>query len=821
MVTVVLVLGLVGGMVLLAPGAHAGSAAKGAITPMVAPTPKAAPTTDAQVLSTIIQMWVIVPLPASGITPTPTMFSVATNITGGPIANADTSVFATVYDTVTGTYLATPLLTLNTTVVAANVATSINNGIPYYNYTWNFTLSKTTLGCSTASCSNIIPATNDLFDINVSVVEAAGATWSAASNSMSLQTTLVSTYANVVSMTPAPGSNVAVPAAVSFETNTTWGWTTNASTDVYLIIAPTTAVAGYSVISFNNTVNIVNLSGAASTLVFNGTLNGVPYSDYVWTAMLNATTLGYTAATVNTTYGIGYPTTIWLYIGENGVAAGGFNTGDLSTANAGAGVPVTLGTTFVAVSDVNYPINYQPLPFVETGTVNVSYAEVTNATYSAYFQVFTNGTPYGTLLATISGNHTVNYTLGAVGFYLAWNGTINGAPYWLYDWSLTLNTTTMGGAVPYSLVMVTVNTVFSGDYMGVGGVQQVGTLQPVITYIPGPAPGTPPTTTAIVFVAYPSAATPTITSTISAYMPLPFQVNYSIAVVNANISMYTTTIIVNVTSAAVGQLTSTAVIPGLGQTAYTFEVNGASLACDAACVDLPQTEYTVSVFVGVTGIGAPSDGSVASGATAHGFFLIVTPLSASLVSPAPGASVSVGNVSVSVAYSGSYVAGAIANIYSAGGSLVFSHGYIELTPGVPVTATWFIGQTGTYSYSIVMTTVYLPTTHYFNGTITVITKGGTVYQNVTKYSNQSAISGLSGAAAGTILLVVGLIVGMIVALVLARAVMGRPATAPPQPWESKPGTAGAAAPNTCSVCNKSFSTPEELAAHGKSEHGMQ
>jgi hypothetical protein len=313
----------------------------------------------------------------------------------------------------------------------------------------------------------------------------------------------------------------------------------------------------------------------------------------------------------------------------------------------------------------------------------------------------------------------------------------------------------------------------------------------------------------------------TAPSPFPAYNTLPIVVNYTIAVVNSSIDNTTTTVLTNVTdlSAHGAVLSSTAMTVTPGLTNYTFTVDSTTLACNnAACTGLPQDEFSVAVFVGVDNVTQNISTLAAP------FFVISTPLAASLVAPANGSAVPAGNVTLAVAYVGSYVAGAVVQVYS-GRSLVFQHSVIELTPGIPVPSTWFVGQAGTYNYSIVMTTVYLHTTPsgassiwYFNGTLTVITKGGTVFQNVTTWSNESLISGLSGAVAGTMLLVVGLIIGMIVALVLARLVMSRPATAPPQPWESKPG---AAAANTCSVCGKSFGTPEELAAHGKSEHGMQ
>ena len=303
----------------------------------------------------------------------------------------------------------------------------------------------------------------------------------------------------------------------------------------------------------------------------------------------------------------------------------------------------------------------------------------------------------------------------------------------------------------------------------------------------------------------------TAPSPFPAYATLPFEVNFTITVVNATVSAATTTLFVNITDlSAKSVVTVNPQTVATGQSAWSFNVTSTTMGCDnSQCIGLPQDGFTVTVGVSV---------SNKSLTAFHPFFVVTTPLSATLVSPYNGSAVSTGNVTLAVAYLGSWIAGAVINIYSSTNALVYTHNMIELTPGVPSPQTWFAGQTGVYKYSIVMTTIYTPNTHYVNGTITVITKGGTVYQNVTQWSNESILSGLSGAAAGTLLLVVGLIVGMIVAFILAGLVMrSRPGPAPPQAWEGKAG----AGTNTCSVCGKSFSTPEELAAHGKSEHGMQ
>ena len=818
LVVVILVAGMVGGSLLGAYHAASGQTAKGSSSGTGA-VPLAP---AAQTYQTTIDLNFNTTggVPALGAdTPVPATFSFYTNVTFGAISNATTDVWVTVYPAAGGAQIAH--ISLNGTVNSHLVASFVNNGVPTANYTWWVTLDKATLGCAATSCADMFLAVGLPVAITVWVTEnGASAGGGLASNSVEIDTTMVSTYASVGFITPYafPYSLSPVPVTVQFYTNISWGYTSNSTTNVTLEVENyfTSLPFAYLNFSFNGTVNATNSNQFSSTAGFNGTVAGVQYSYTTWTMTLNNTTLVCGAVvSCNSTLPIqtdglqGLLTYLIVWVNESGASAGGLATA--TGPMAPSYDAVILGSTLINAGVNSAPLPYQPLPYVATGWINVSWvnpsitAGVGNASVGGYVQVWDAAT--SAYITSLNANNSVNTTLAdGVSLMVAANGTAFGVPFQNYTWTWALSATaaSLGANVPYDLLDFYANVTANGNSYG-GTVQYTGQTELLST----------------VFVQYPTVVTPTLTSTFSAYMPFPFQVNYTIAVTNAPISPATTTILVNVTSAAVGLLTSTAVTPLLGQTNYTFEIDSTTLACDAACTDLPQTEYTVSVFVGEIGVGLPTNGSLAQAATSHGFFLIVSPLSATLIAPAPGASVSVGNVSVTVAYVGSYVAGAVANIYSSGGSLVFSHSYIELTPGVPVTATWFIGQTGTYSYSIVMTTVYLPTTHYFNGTIMVITKGGTVYQNVTQYSNQSAISGLSGAAAGTILLVVGLIVGMIVALILARAVMGRPATAPPQPWESKPGTAGAAAPNTCSVCNKSFSTPEELAAHGKSEHGMQ
>jgi hypothetical protein len=186
-------------------------------------------------------------------------------------------------------------------------------------------------------------------------------------------------------------------------------------------------------------------------------------------------------------------------------------------------------------------------------------------------------------------------------------------------------------------------------------------------------------------------------------------------------------------------------------------------------------------------------------------------------------------VTVSVTYAGSFVASVLLNIYSPTGALVFSQSFGASGDN----ATWVVTSPGTYTATIIVGTAYQAPS-YFNATLTV-NKEQRIYVNSTSYSNSTLIPGLSAAAAGTLLLVVGLLIGMVVAFLLGRAVWGgRQNPQSPQPWENQAAAGGAGAAggaaagstaaggtNVCSVCGKSFATPEELQAHAKSEHGME
>ncbi len=168
---------------------------------------------------------------------------------------------------------------------------------------------------------------------------------------------------------------------------------------------------------------------------------------------------------------------------------------------------------------------------------------------------------------------------------------------------------------------------------------------------------------------------------------------------------------------------------------------------------------------------------------------------------------------LSANYTGQFVGKVQLTIYSPNGASVVYSANLHWNGSTPTVVTWTEVTSGVYPYVLTVFTGY----GSYNNTGTITVPLLAVHYNNATFSNQTFIKGLSAGASGTLLLVVGLIVGMIVAVVVGRLVWGGPkAAGPAQPWTAKP-----AATNECSVCGKSFTTPEELADHSKTEHGMQ
>jgi hypothetical protein len=772
-----------------------------------------------------------------GTTAVPQAISIDVNVTWGSIDNTNTKAWVLVYDFNTG--LALKYFSLNGTINAANVVKFDNNGVLYEDYTWNFSLNKTTLGCTKVSCADFIPVTNDYVFIDVFLTEnGASLGGGPASDSVYISTIyygltqLVSTFVNVGWISPGPTTYLdAVPFVLEFYTNTSWGWTTNATTDVWVTIYDSFTGAPDYNFSFNGSVNAMNAAGFVSQTGFNGTVAGVQYSNATWTLTLNKTTLACADTSCNSTprfenpYGgtQGWPTYIYVWSNESGALAGGLAapTGPVYSSNydyAQIGSTLINGGSFSSVA----PLPYQALPFTQTGWVNVSWvnpaASAGNATITGYLQVYDTTT--AARIATISLNNSVN-TVTAAGVSLSYvmngNGTTPlGIPFVNYTWSITFSATgaSLGTTVPYHPLRVVMNVNATGQ--GHGGMKQ--TTGPFDLFSLHPT-----------FAEFPTTVTVSISPLLPAYVPSPYTQNFSIAVANAPINSDTTALTVDivdltVNAAGLDVVSSTDVPVVANQTAYSFSINPMTLTCsDPSCVAYsamgsapsPTDLYGVLVSAVVDGIGLPTNGTFASGSASASFYVIEEPLSAHLAAPVPGVVVTPGNVTVSVVYSGSFVSSVSLNIFSPTGALVFSQTF----PVSGGNGTWVVTAPGVYTASVVVSTAYTPNTHYFNATLTV-SKVPTNHVNTTAYSNATLIPGLSAAAAGALLLAIGLIVGMVAAFFVGRAVGGRAAPAAPQPWEGKPGEGAAPAANTCSVCGKSFANPDELQAHSKSEHGM-
>ncbi|HTT73786.1 MAG TPA: hypothetical protein VMG99_06540 [Thermoplasmata archaeon] len=190
-------------------------------------------------------------------------------------------------------------------------------------------------------------------------------------------------------------------------------------------------------------------------------------------------------------------------------------------------------------------------------------------------------------------------------------------------------------------------------------------------------------------------------------------------------------------------------------------------------------------------------------------FILSAPTSKLNVAPTPGVADA---YTLSVNYTGQYTGRVLLTVVSPTGGTVLSTNLAN-NGTKPTTYQWTETITGLYSYVLTVYTTY----GTYNSTGSISISNTPIYYNNATFTNTSLIKGLNGGAAGTLLLVVGLVIGMLVATVVSRMVWGgSKSAAPAQAWSpSSPTT------NQCSVCGKSMATPEELAAHQKSEHGMQ
>jgi len=329
------------------------------------------------------------------------------------------------------------------------------------------------------------------------------------------------------------------------------------------------------------------------------------------------------------------------------------------------------------------------------------------------------------------------------------------------------------------------------------------------------------------------------TSSFGNYIPMPFNLSFSATVTNGPTEMNSTNTWVNIEIRDVASICRggyglthncpTVVNISLnssvtaGSTSWSHEVTRGDLLAtqfritcpNAPCTyasTLPDDQYQILAWVTINnGVSNATFGTETTG------YLITSSQDATLLSPSPLSSISTGNVTVGINYSGSYLGGVNITIYQGTdttGKVVYTQGLFVPGAGehvVVASTVWYATTPGSYLAVISVTAPYGTST--FPTPLTVIPAGQTVFQNSSSYTNSSLIPGLSPAVGGTLLLVIGLIVGMIVALALGRAMWGGMKPAPAQPWQAK-------ASNECSVCHQSFATEAELKDHQKTAHGM-
>jgi hypothetical protein len=345
------------------------------------------------------------------------------------------------------------------------------------------------------------------------------------------------------------------------------------------------------------------------------------------------------------------------------------------------------------------------------------------------------------------------------------------------------------------------------------------------------------TTYANTIVIVPTAVSVTETSVLPTYTELPTvgaAVNFTIVVASGTISTNNLTLWANITDAisfaVCGSinLDSLVVNTSSNTASYSFALSTGTLPAESAlataCPDILVDPVLIVVGATLNGTGAPYNAQVASsdsnatGTTASTSLVFILPtgsLNFAIVTTAPY------TYNFTATFSGQYVGRVQLTVYSAtvvngNHTVIFSANFVQ-TPY----AVWYQPKAGTYPYTLA---VLAPYANQTSSGVLALTSSTPVYTNTTTWHNTTAFGGLSPAVGGTILLLVGLIIGMLVVLLLGAAIFGGRSQTPPQAWESTTTTSttttGAGA-NTCSVCGKSFDNPEDLAAHGKTEHGLQ
>ncbi|MHB1435054.1 MAG: thermopsin family protease [Thermoplasmata archaeon] len=368
-------------------------------------------------------------------------------------------------------------------------------------------------------------------------------------------------------------------------------------------------------------------------------------------------------------------------------------------------------------------------------------------------------------------------------------------------WGVTLNGVAAQGvasAGPSSLVLYQENGTYPFTIDSVSGYGVNVTSGMLV--VSGP-------TTHPVSYAYASVTADTV---LGNYTMLSFVDNVTIHVANAGISQANVSLWMQISDSLTGSTCAfasenTSITPGI--TTYSFAVTPIVIGTQALlnCPLMTLHAAQLTTYVSVFGV---------ANSTSQTTSIILSPSALGMVSPST--SMSTGNISFTAFYSAQYVQSVRVLVSSPTTSVIlFNASLVWPSPTQPSTAVWYAANPGVYPWVLTLVTSY--GTMSVHGNLTVISSGGTVYQNTTVYSNGSLFKGLNAGASGTILLVIGLIIGMIVALLLARSMMATPKNAPAQAWQQQSTTTPT---NQCSVCNRSFMTPEELKDHAKTEHGI-
>lgn len=383
-----------------------------------------------------------------------------------------------------------------------------------------------------------------------------------------------------------------------------------------------------------------------------------------------------------------------------------------------------------------------------------------------------------------------------------------------------------------------------GGFFHSGAVARTGSVAPLVPTPAGVTQGVAP----VHYSAHPGvgnfSASVQVSTIFQTYMFVPFAINLNLTVVNGTMNASASSLNIevrDVNSQCIGLIGLVNPCPTVANwslnksltasgSAYSFEVNLSNLQQpeyrDGVCPVafglgspcpynkgfLPSDQYQVYVWANAVSTTA----AVATASAEAATYLVTYTPSGSLVSPIPSSVISTGNTTVAVSENGSYLNGATVTILNAAGTTVYAQSAFSVGDGnrtVVAATPWFVGVAGGYTVWVNVTAPEAPGTWSHSYSLTVITAGGTVYQNSSSWHNATILPGLSPAAGGTVLLVVGLVVGLAVALLLGRMVWGAPKPAPAQAWAPKTGT------NECSVCHQSFPTEDALKEHAKTAHG--